>query len=66
MIFRQRTITGEDNVIAIRGFAEPSTPRTRQILESDLGDKAARRFLEFFAATSAGARATPGLVRMGG
>jgi superfamily II DNA or RNA helicase len=36
--------TGEDNVIAIRGFAEPSTPRTRQILESDLNDLSAAIF----------------------
>lgn len=30
--------TDEDSVIAIRGFAEPSSERTRQILESDLND----------------------------
>lgn len=36
--------TGEDNVIAIRGFAEPSTARTRQILESDLNDLSAAIF----------------------
>jgi hypothetical protein len=34
----------EDSVIAIRGFAEPSTPRTRQILESDLNDLSAAIF----------------------
>jgi hypothetical protein len=33
--------TGEDNVIAIRGFKEPSTARTRQILTSDLADLSA-------------------------
>ncbi len=36
--------TGEDNVIAIRGFAEPSTARTRQILDSDLADLSAAIF----------------------
>ena len=36
--------TGEDNVIAIRGFVEPSTPRTREILESDLNDLSAAIF----------------------
>jgi hypothetical protein len=36
--------TQEDNVIAIRGFAEPSTERTRQILESDLNDLSAAIF----------------------
>lgn len=30
--------TGEDNIIAIKGFAEPSSERTRQILASDLND----------------------------
>jgi superfamily II DNA or RNA helicase len=30
--------TDEDSVIAIKGFAEPSSERTRQILESDLND----------------------------
>lgn len=33
--------TGDDNIIAIRGFVEPSTERTRQILESDLNDLSA-------------------------
>jgi superfamily II DNA or RNA helicase len=36
--------TGEDDVIAIRGFKEPSTARTRQILESDLADLSAAIF----------------------
>lgn len=36
--------TGEENVIAIKGFAEPSTARTRQILESDLNDLSAAIF----------------------
>jgi superfamily II DNA or RNA helicase len=36
--------TGEGNVIAIRGFAEPSTARTRQILDSDLADLSAAIF----------------------
>ncbi len=36
--------TGEDNVIAIRGFAEPSTERARQILETDLADLSAAIF----------------------
>ena len=36
--------TGDDNIIAIRGFAEPSTARTRQILESDLNDLSAAIF----------------------
>lgn len=36
--------TGEDNVIAIRGFSEHSTARTRQILESDLNDLSAAIF----------------------
>lgn len=30
--------TRDDSVIAIKGFAEPTTERTRQILESDLND----------------------------
>jgi hypothetical protein len=30
--------TKDDSIIAIKGFAEPSTERTRQILESDLND----------------------------
>jgi hypothetical protein len=33
--------TGEDSVISIKGFKEPSTPRTKQIVESDLNDLAA-------------------------
>jgi hypothetical protein len=33
--------TGEDNVISIRGFKEPSTHRTKQILETDLADLSA-------------------------
>jgi len=36
--------TGDDNIIAIRGFAEPSTARARQILESDLNDLSAAIF----------------------
>lgn len=36
--------TGDDNIIAIRGFAEASTARTRQILESDLNDLSAAIF----------------------
>ena len=36
--------TGDDNVIAIRGFSEHSTARTRQILESDLNDLSAAIF----------------------
>lgn len=36
--------TGDDNIIAIRGFAEPSSARTRQILESDLNDLSAAIF----------------------
>lgn len=35
------TYTGEDTTISIKGFKEPSTPRTRQIIESDLNDLAA-------------------------
>lgn len=33
--------TGEDSVISIKGFKEPSTKRTRQILETDLADLSA-------------------------
>jgi superfamily II DNA or RNA helicase len=33
--------TGDDNIISIHGFTEPSTERTRQILESDLNDLSA-------------------------
>jgi hypothetical protein len=33
--------TGEDSVISIKGFKEPSTVRTKQIVESDLNDLAA-------------------------
>lgn len=36
--------TGGDDIIAIRGFAEPTTERTRQILESDLNDLTAAIF----------------------
>lgn len=36
--------TGDDNIIAIRGFAEPSSARTCQILESDLNDLSAAIF----------------------
>jgi hypothetical protein len=36
--------TQEERVIAIRGFAKPSTERTRQILESDLNDLSAAIF----------------------
>jgi superfamily II DNA or RNA helicase len=36
--------TGGTPEIAIRGFAEPSTPRTRQIIESDLVDLTAAIF----------------------
>ncbi|MGB8841665.1 MAG: helicase-related protein [Aliidongia sp.] len=35
------TYTGEESVISVRGFKEPSTPRTKQIIESDLNDLAA-------------------------
>ncbi|MDE2133318.1 MAG: hypothetical protein KGJ49_01825 [Alphaproteobacteria bacterium] len=38
------TYTHGDSVIAIRGFAEPSTERTKQILESDLSDLTAAIF----------------------
>lgn len=41
---RQQTdiiFTGEDTTISIKGFREPSTARTRQIIESDLNDLAA-------------------------
>jgi hypothetical protein len=33
--------TGEDSVISIKGFKEPSTHRTKQILETDLADLSA-------------------------
>jgi hypothetical protein len=33
--------TGEDSVISIKGFKEPSTKRTKQILETDLADLSA-------------------------
>jgi len=36
--------TGDDSIIAIRGFSEHSTARTRQILESDLNDLSAAIF----------------------
>ena len=36
--------TGGDTVIAIRGFAEPSTARTRQIIETDIADLTAAIF----------------------
>jgi hypothetical protein len=36
--------TGEDSVIAIRGFAEPSTARSRQIIDTDLADLSAAIF----------------------
>jgi len=36
--------TGEDSVISIRGFAEPSTARSRQIIDSDLADLSAAIF----------------------
>jgi hypothetical protein len=38
------TPTGEASVIAIKGFKEPSTARTRQIIESDLNDLSAAIF----------------------
>ena len=37
-------LTGEDSYIAIKGFAEPKTPRTKQIIESDIGDLTAAIF----------------------
>jgi superfamily II DNA or RNA helicase len=36
--------TGEENLISIKGFKEPSTDRTRQIVESDLADLSAAIF----------------------
>lgn len=36
--------TGEDTVIAIKGFAEPSTARTRQIIDTDIADLTAAIF----------------------
>jgi superfamily II DNA or RNA helicase len=36
--------TGQETIISIKGFREPSTARTRQILESDLNDLAAAIF----------------------
>lgn len=36
--------TGENTVIAIRGFAEPSTARSRQIIETDIADLTAAIF----------------------
>ena len=36
--------TGEDTIIAIRGFAEPSTARSRQIIETDIADLTAAIF----------------------
>jgi superfamily II DNA or RNA helicase len=36
--------TGEDSYIAIKGFAEPKSPRTKQIIESDIGDLTAAIF----------------------
>lgn len=36
--------TGEDSVIAIKGFAEPSTARSRQIIETDIADLTAAIF----------------------
>lgn len=36
--------TGEDTVIAIRGFAEPSTARSRQIIETEIADLTAAIF----------------------
>jgi len=36
--------TGEDTVIAIKGFAEPSTARSRQIIETDIADLTAAIF----------------------
>lgn len=36
--------TGEESTISIKGFKEPSTERTRQILESDLNDLSAAIF----------------------
>ena len=36
--------TGDDTVIAIKGFAEPSTARTRQIIDTDIADLTAAIF----------------------
>jgi superfamily II DNA or RNA helicase len=36
--------TGEETVIAIKGFAEPSTARSRQIIETDIADLTAAIF----------------------
>lgn len=36
--------TGEDTVIAIKGFAEPSTARSRQIIDTDIADLTAAIF----------------------
>lgn len=36
--------TGENTVIAIKGFAEPSTARSRQIIETDIADLTAAIF----------------------
>lgn len=36
--------TGEDTVIAIKGFAEPSSARSRQIIETDIADLTAAIF----------------------
>ncbi len=33
--------TGEESIVSIKGFREPSTARTRQIIESDLADLSA-------------------------
>ena len=43
---RESTIeyTGEDTIIAIKGFAEPSTARSRQIIETDIADLTAAIF----------------------
>lgn len=38
------TSTGGDSVIAIRGFAEPSTERSRQIIQTDIDDLTAAIF----------------------
>ncbi len=36
--------TGGDSIISVKGFKEPSTPRTKQIVESDLNDLSAAIF----------------------
>lgn len=43
---RETTIeyTGDDTVIAIKGFAEPTTARTRQIIDTDIADLTAAIF----------------------